>query len=388
MQQHRKRGHAGIAVRHARSCASRRGADCSCKPRYQAHVWSAREQKRIRKTFPTLGAARAWRHDALVALRRGTMKAPTRITVREAADAWIASAREGSIRNRSGDRFKPSSLRGYEQALRLRVLGELGALRLSELRRNDIQDLADRLLAEGRDPSTIRNTLMPLRAILRRAVARGELAVNPMAGVELPAVRGRRDRVVSAEAAASLIETAPSGDRALWATALYAGLRLGELQALRWSDIDLDQGVLRVERSWDPKSGAIDPKSKAARRVVPITALLRNHLREHQLRQGRGGTGLVFGRSSERPFNPPSVQRRADTAWKADGLKRLTPHEARHTFASFMIAAGVNAKALSTYMGHANIATTMDRYGHLMPGNEQEAATLLDGYLTRASSAG
>jgi integrase len=62
-------------------------------------------------------------------------------------------------------------------------------------------------------------------------------------------------------------------------------------------------------------------------------------------------------------------------------------HECRHTFASLMIAAGVNAKALSTYMGHANIATTIDKYGHLMPGNEAEAAGLLDAYLDRVADA-
>ncbi len=63
-------------------------------------------------------------------------------------------------------------------------------------------------------------------------------------------------------------------------------------------------------------------------------------------------------------------------------------HEARHTFASYMIAAGVNAKALSTYMGHANIAITLDRYGHLIPGNENEAAGLLDAYLESAATKG
>ncbi len=62
-------------------------------------------------------------------------------------------------------------------------------------------------------------------------------------------------------------------------------------------------------------------------------------------------------------------------------LERITPHECRHTFASLMIATGVNAKALSTFMGPANISITLDRYGHLMPGSEEEAAGLLDGYL-------
>ncbi len=78
------------------------------------------------------------------------------------------------------------------------------------------------------------------------------------------------------------------------------------------------------------------------------------------------------------------LQQRADEAWEEAGLQRLTLHECRHTFASLMIAAGVDAKALSTYMGHANIAITLDRYGHLMPGNEAEAAGLLDTYLDAA----
>jgi integrase len=72
---------------------------------------------------------------------------------------------------------------------------------------------------------------------------------------------------------------------------------------------------------------------------------------------------------------------RAQKAWAKAWLDPITPHECRHTFASLMISAGVNAKALSTYMGHANISITMDRYGHLMPGNESEATGLMDAYL-------
>src|SRR5437588_48639 len=94
--------HPGIEVRHARRCRTREGGTCSCKPSYQAHVYSARENKRIRKTFPTLAAAKAWRADATVALRKGTMRAPTRVTVAEAANEWIAGAKEGTIRSRQG----------------------------------------------------------------------------------------------------------------------------------------------------------------------------------------------------------------------------------------------------------------------------------------------
>ncbi|HZB86312.1 MAG TPA: tyrosine-type recombinase/integrase, partial [Gaiellaceae bacterium] len=79
-----------------------------------------------------------------------------------------------------------------------------------------------------------------------------------------------------------------------------------------------------------------------------------------------------------------SLSARAATAWK--GLEPITLHEARHTYASLMIAAGVNAKALSEYMGHASVTITYDRYGHLMPGNEDQAADLLDAYLERTTA--
>jgi integrase len=102
---------------------------------------------------------------------------------------------------------------------------------------------------------------------------------------------------------------------------------------------------------------------------------------EQRLRVERDGEQLFFGRTPSDPLYPDRVQRRADRAWRDAGLDRITFHECWHTYASLMIAAGVNAKALSTYMGHANISITLDRYGHLMPGNESEAAGLLDAYL-------
>jgi integrase len=115
-------------------------------------------------------------------------------------------------------------------------------------------------------------------------------------------------------------------------------------------------------------------------------AALRDVLDEHLLATGRSGTDLVFGLSAAEPFYPSTVRARAIDAWDAAGLDTITLHEGRHTFASLMIAAGVNAKALSTYMGHSTIAVTFDLYGHLMPGNEEEAAGQLDAYLARGAS--
>ena len=178
----------------------------------------------------------------------------------------------------------------------------------------------------------------------------------------------------------------PERDRAIRATALYAGLRRGELMALRWEEVDLASGVIRVERAYDDKERVeVEPKSQAGRRTVPIVGALRDVLVEHKARERRD-TGLVFGSSAEKPFQPSNVWRRAHTAWTRAGLKPIGLHEARHTFASVLIAAGVNAKAITTYMGHASIQTTYDLYGKLMPGSEAEATALVDAYLARADT--
>ena len=372
----------GVTVRHGRGCPAREGGRCRCRPAYQAQVFSPRDRRTIRKSFQNLADARAWRADTKVALQRRTLRAPTRTTLAEAADDWLCAARAGIARTRSGGPYKPSALRSYEEALQTKVLPELGQMRLSAVDRGAIQDLVDRLVARGLAPSTVRNSVLPLRAIFRRALARSEVAENPTLGLSLPAVRGRRERVARPQEARALIGALPAGDRAIWATALYAGLRRGELQALRWSDVDLDRGLIRVERSFDQHVGPIEPKSRSGRRRVPLAKPLRAELSAHRLWQGRAGEGFVLG-NGEKAFAPGAATRRAREEWKKHGLERIGLHECRHTYAAHMIAAGVNAKALSHYMGHSSITITLDRYGHLMPGSEAEAAELLEAYLER-----
>src|SRR5437016_4060531 len=102
---------AGIAVRHQRSCPARQAGRCRCKPGYQATVYSARDQKRIRRTFPTLAAARQWRAEAILAVRRGELTASRSPTLRDAVADWLEGARAGTVRNRSGDVYKPAAVR-------------------------------------------------------------------------------------------------------------------------------------------------------------------------------------------------------------------------------------------------------------------------------------
>jgi integrase len=115
-------------------------------------------------------------------------------------------------------------------------------------------------------------------------------------------------------------------------------------------------------------------------------AALRAHLAAHLLRQRRR-SGLIFGRSETQPFEGRALAIRATRAWTAAELTPITLHELRHSCASLFIAAGLNAKALSSYLGHASVVITYDRYGPLMPGSEDEAVRLVDDYIERATGA-
>jgi integrase len=343
--------------------------------------------KYIRKTFPTVAAARAWRQETQIAVRQGQMRGPTQTTLNQAAEEWLTAAEACAVRTRSGDPYKPSAIRAYRQSLNHHILPTLGSKRLSAISKRMLQDLADQLVASGLSASSVRNAIIPIRAIYRRALDRDEVAADPSRRLRLPAVRGGRDRIAPPTEATKLLNALPAGERALWATALYAGLRLGELQALAWEHVDLDHSLIHIERSWDRIAGYIEPKSRSGRRRVPITNTLRHHLLAHRLHQGTGGTGLLFTNDNgTKPFNPSTTNKRANLAWTKAGLTPITLHECRHSYAAYMIAAGINTKALSTYMGHASITITLDRYGHLLPGNENEAANLLETWLTQAAS--
>ncbi|MDP9345427.1 MAG: tyrosine-type recombinase/integrase [Actinomycetota bacterium] len=384
----------GIRARHGRACAtaSDPAARCTCRPSWEASVYLKREGRKIRKTFATKADAKAWRSDTASAAGKGKVRAPSSTTVEQAWSEFYAGALSGAIRSRRNARYKPSVIRGYETSMRLHLLPALGHRHLGDVTDNDVQDIADELHAAGASASTIKNALDPLRVIYRRARKRHVVAVTPFDDdLEL---EGRpetpRVRATSPGEASALLAALPETDRALWATAFYAGLRRGELRALRFSDVDLAAREIHVRRTWDDVAGEQHGgKSKAAMRTVPILAPLVAELAAHRLATGRGEGDLIFGATGSRPFSPPRVRARALAAWKAhnayapagEQLAPITLHEARHSAASTFIAAGANAKVIQTLMGHATIKMTFDRYGHLFPGQLDQARDLADAFL-------
>lgn len=390
----------GIRKRHSKDCGARRGGRCSCSAGYEAWVFSNRDGKKIRKTFRRKSEAKSWRSDARRELELAAHRPGSELTLEQAAWLWLEAARTGRVRDRSGHTYKPATLREYARVLRLRVLSEFGAERLADISRGALQGFVDQMLASDLAPSTIRNTINPLQALFRHAARREIVAVNPTRELELPIARGRRDRIAAPAEARRLLDALPVEDQPIWATAFYAGLRRGELQALRSLDIDLARSELHVQRSWDQHEGPIPPKSHAGTRTVPILGVLRPFLKG-LIRPG--SDALIFGRNSAEPFDPKTVNDRAKRAWAAatereieaaekegrepDPLRPITLHECRHTFASLLIDAGVNPKAVQEFMGHATIEETFSRYGHLMPGARDQARHLVDAYMVRNGSA-
>jgi len=305
-----------------------------------------------------------------MAVGGGRLRAPQPTTFREAAEMWLDGARSGSLQTRSGRPYKPAAIRSYETSLRRHVLHDLGGAKLADLQRADVQALVDRMRASGSKPSTVRNATNAIRAIHRRAIEDGAVAINPTANLRLPAVAGSRERVAEPDEARALLAALPERDRPLWACAFFAGLRRGELQGLRWEDVDLAAGTIRIRQTWDAKEGPVVPKSGAGARSPTLAGVVREAMVEHSLRCP-WTEGLVFGRTPETPFVPSTVRARALRAWRratnrikeadptASGLQPIGLHEARHSFASMLIAAEVDPKTISRLMGHSSVAFTL-----------------------------
>src|SRR5215207_194941 len=154
--------------------------------RYRAEVFDRRTNKRIYRTLPTLAAARAWRKDVQVSVKRGEVAAVSSTTVADAWEQWLEGAQQGTVRARGGAAYRPSVLRSYRLAFEGRLLDAFGERKVTELRRRDVQIYVDDLIGDGLAPQTVKNLVNALRVLLRWCVRSDLIVVNPCAEVALP----------------------------------------------------------------------------------------------------------------------------------------------------------------------------------------------------------
>lgn len=262
----------------------------------------------------------------------------------------------------------------YELNLNKRIIPDLGHIELRKLTPQDIQRFYNRTVKkridgkEGTLSSTsLRAIHRTLHAALERAVKLDLIENNPADRVELPTPARFKPRVLIPEEAQRLLEAAKDNPNyALIATALFTGLRLGELLSLRWESVDLRDGVITVEKS----------KTASGVRMVPIPPFATEILRKQ-----RGATQGVFvfpgnlrGEEIERSYLSSKVMPKL---CEAAGLPRMRFHDLRHTHATWLAAMDISARTVADRLGHSDASFTLRTYAHVSLTAQRKAAAIV-----------
>lgn len=293
----------------------------------------------------------------------------------------------------------PRTAESYGSEIRRHIIPALGAKPLSELRPQDLERFYAHSLTAGRRDGkgglSARTVLYHHRILseaLEHAVRTNVIGRNPAKLADPPRPARPAVSTLAIEDVPRFLQAASESSHfSVFALALYTGLRLGELLGLRWKCVDLDHGALAVTVSlyregsqWQLR----EPKSAKSRRQVALPQSMIRYLAEHKARQAayfqealgipHTGESFVFTTIGGGPLDRHSVSRSFARALERAGLAHIRFHDLRHTHASLLLKAGVPAKVVSERLGHASAAFTMDVYGHMMRGMQEEAAAKLD----------
>jgi integrase len=293
----------------------------------------------------------------------------------------------------------PRTLETYRWVIRAYLPQQLLETQLRALRPQQLNALYAALLTEGRrrrgrearggglSPRTVRMVHMVVRRALRDAVRLRMIELNPADAADPPSWRVRSPVFPTwspAELRRFLLATATDRDYAAYHLAAFTGLRRGELLALRWSDLDLQNAVLRVVQTivvlWnrDPYIGPT--KTDKSRRVIALdrqtVRVLRRHHRisERVTSSHANDNAFVFCDKEGNPINPERFGDRFRSNVRRVGVPRIRFHDLRHTHATHALQAGVHPKIVSERLGHASIGITLEIYSHALPNMQAEAA--------------
>lgn len=325
---------------------------------------------------------------------------PGKVTVADYLQRWL----EDYARPKTA----PKTYEGYAQIIRCHLVPALGAIPLAKLRPQHVQAYYSRMLHRGRadgkegglSAQTILHHHRLLKEAFHQAVRWQLIAHSPIDVVEPPRPVRKEMQVLTPDGVQRLLSACKDPDlHAVVFVAVSTGLREGELLGLRWSDLDLSAGSLHVMRVLQYISGQgltlREPKTSRSRRRVALSPETVSVLTEHRRRQlerrlalgsAYDDQGLVFAGPTGKPIPPYSVSQRFATLVKTAGLAPLRFHDLRHTSATLMLSAGVHPKVVSERLGHSGVSITLDTYSHVLPGIQEQAASLLDDLLLRRTS--
>lgn len=357
-----------------------------------AHIsWREGDRRRqTKKSFATKKQAQAALAEMVDSHRRQDFVATTAIRLSDFADTWLHTLETQGR--------KISTIAGYRGSLERYVLPTLGSHKLQDLRATDLDNLYAKLLdsggSNGRPLSmtTVHHVHTQLGKLLHDAERKGLIVRNVARLADGPSMAAARDRApdmnvwTPAELAHFLefVEGYRAGS--LMHLAALTGMRRGELIALRWGAVDLARSVVTVRASATFLAGeeTIDvPKTKSSRRKIDLDQRTVSVLKQHRATQREelfmvGVTSptddRVFANEIGDPLRPGSAGQSFRRLRELADVPKIRFHDLRHTHASHLLAAGVNAKVVSERLGHSSVSFTLDTYGHVMPGQQSEAA--------------
>lgn len=348
--------------------------------RYEVRLRGIDGKERSR-TFRTKKDAERYRRSQLTAMEQGVWVDPRagKITLTTWAAEW----------QRTVVNLRPSTQRIHGANLRNHILPELGDIELGKLTpsllRAWLSGLAQKAGGHGKPlaAASVNQAYRTLNRLLTAAVEDELLGRNPLRAIKPPPSVPEPMRFLSHDDVAGLVNAIDRRYRALVLVASYTGLRAGELMALRRKHVDLLRRTITVVEQVQYIGGryhVLPPKSVAARRSVAMPRAVADSLREHLADYAEPGVeGIVFPAPEGGYLRIENFRRRVwRPAVAAAGLAPLRLHDLRHTCASLAIAAGADVKVLQRMLGHASAALTLDRYGHLLPGQAEAIAERLD----------
>jgi integrase len=331
------------------------------------YVVCFRDQRGVprKRSAATLAEARDLKCMLTADVKRGEYRPQSRISFADYALEWAVG-----YQGRTSRGIRPETLMDYKADLEREAIPFFAGLALADIEPRDLKRYAAHLAARGIAPSSVRNTLAPVRLLLATAYEDGLIRANPAARLRLAQPSAYQDphllrKALSEPELQTFLAALPAQWRLFFEFLSHTGLRIGEAIALTWDDIELDRRRLHVRRRL--YRGRFDsPKSRYSIRTIPLAPQLTNALARHRAEQL--DQSIVFPSDTGSYLDPSNIRRRVlAPAARTAGVPWIGFHTFRHTCATTLFRHGLNAKQIQAWLGHHSPAFTLATYVHLLP---------------------